>query len=641
MLTAVLMVPAPAAAQGGTCELVSVGGYTYRTRFDSASFVHHGSGGIDYRCTDGMRLLADSAVVFESNEQVHLFGRVRLEDADTELDADSAQYFGGLKQLHAWSNVTVRDRRSGAVISGHRLLYDRATEVRALDRMQVYGGDPHAVVHPVARVETLPVDSAAAGDSAAVADSAAAGDSAAVADSAAAGDSAAVADSAALDEGAVPEDPLSPEVVEEVAAGQDSLAVEDTLTLPPYEIDAERFILEGRRYFRAAVDVVVARDSLLAFGDSLDYDQEVGSMSIIGDARVEGQGYLLTASTVSVTPLPGLSEELLARGRARLSGREVDMTAPAIRMFLNAGRADRIVAIGEVPPLPEDPLAVDVEGLSPGDARRVLARRADAAARETDSAAVADSLYRPSVEAGQFNLSGDSIDVLSPGQVLDLVTAVGAARAEGQPDDTVAARGLPEVARRDWMEGDTIYARFVSPGSADSIAAPGSADAAPGSDDASPVPPPGGHSSRLETMTAVGGARSLYRLVDSDTAQAGPGGARAGADTVQAVSDTIGAAPDTTRAGQPGSVALHWVEGQKIIVYLEGRQVAKMDVEGQITGYHLEPLPLGTPPDSAADSAAVKADSAAVRPDTVRLRVPVTSTLRADRNPTAGRKGRK
>ncbi len=620
MLTAVLMVPAPAAAQGGTCELVSVGGYTYRTRFDSASFVHHGSGGIDYRCTDGMRLLADSAVVFESNEQVHLFGRVRLEDADTELDADSAQYFGGLKQLHAWSNVTVRDRRSGAVISGHRLLYDRATEVRALDRMQVYGGDPHAVVHPVARVETLPVDSVAVSDSAAV------------------------ADSAAVDDGAVTEDPLAPEVVEEVAAGQDSLAVEDTLTLPPYEIDAERFILEGRRYFRAAVDVVVARDSLLAFGDSLDYDQEVGSMSIIGDARVEGQGYLLTASTVSVIPLPGLREELLARGRARLSGREVDMTAPAIRMFLNAGRADRIVAIGEVPPLPGDPLAVDLEGLSPGDARRVLARRADAATRENDSPAVADSLYRPSVEAGQFNLSGDSIDVLSPGQVLDLVTAVGAARAEGQPDDTVAARGLPEVARRDWMEGDTIYARFVSPGSADSIAAPDSADAAPGSDDAAPVPPPGGRSSRLETMTAVGGARSLYRLVDSDTVQAGPGGARAAADTVQAVSDTIGAAPDTTRADQPGSVALHWVEGQKIIVYLEGRQVAKMDVEGQITGYHLEPLPPGTPPDSAAvaaDSAAAKADSAAVRPDTVRLRVPATSTLPADRNPTAGRKGRK
>ena len=88
-LMAVFLVPAPAVAQGGTCELVKVGGYTYRTRFDSLSFVHHASGGIDYRCTDGMRLLADSAVVFESNEQVHLFGRVHLVDADTELDADS------------------------------------------------------------------------------------------------------------------------------------------------------------------------------------------------------------------------------------------------------------------------------------------------------------------------------------------------------------------------------------------------------------------------------------------------------------------------------------------------------------------------------------------------------------------------
>ena len=306
-------------------------------------------------------------------------------------------------------------------------------------------------------------------------------------------DSAVAAASVQAGDSLVTEDTPTVEVAEEVAAVEDSAPVEDTVALPPYEIDAERFILEGRRYFRAGGNVVVVRDSLLTFGDSLDYDQEVGSMSIIGDARVEGHDFQLMASTVSVTPSAGLKEELLARRQARLSGQQVDMIAPAIRMFLDNGQVDRIVAIEEIPPLPGEPQGIDTEGLSPGDAARVLAR-AEAATRETDSLAVADSLFRPSVAAAQFNLSGDSIDVLSPGQVLDLVTAVGAARAEGQPDDSVAAHGLPEVARRDWMEGDTIYARFVTPGSADSTATPDSADAAPDSADAAaaptPAPPP-------------------------------------------------------------------------------------------------------------------------------------------------------
>ena len=91
-------------------------------------------------------------------------------------------------------------------------------------------------------------------------------------------------------------------------------------------------------------------------------------MSIIGGARVEGQDYRLTARTISVTPSTGLREELLARHSARLSGQQVDMNAPAIRMFLDDGLVNRLVAIGEIPPLPGEPQPVDTEGLSPGRA---------------------------------------------------------------------------------------------------------------------------------------------------------------------------------------------------------------------------------------------------------------------------------
>ena len=598
-VVAALVVPAPAPAQEGDCELVRVGGYTLRTRFDSVSFVHHASGGIDYRCSDGMRMLADSAVVFESNEQVHLFGRVRIEDTDTELDADTAQYFGGLKQLIAWSNVRVTDRQSGAVISGGRLLYDQVTEVRPLDRMIVYEGQPHATVFPVARAEPPPeeeepVAEGEGGEGTEEGEGAPVGDSVPGGDSVPAGDSVPVGDS-------VPDAPVEDTLpVEETVPVEDTVpdapaeeAAPDTVRLPPYEIDAERFTLEGRRFFRAGGSVVVVRDSLLAQGDSLDYDQEVGAMSIIGNAQVDGRSYRLDASTVSVTPTYGLREELLARKQARLAGEQVDMTAPAIRMFLEDGLVNRLVAIGEIPPLPGEPQTIDTQGLSAGDAERLLAR-AEADARRADSLTVADSLFKPAVAADQFNLMGDSIDVRSPGQVLDLVTAVGVARAEGIPDDSLAASMLPEAARRDWMEGDTIFADFVVPVPEDSLA----------------TPAPDGQRSRLETLTAVGSARSLYRLVATDTA--------ATATPTDAAEPAAEAAPadpqaDTTEAAPEPPPALHWVEGERIIVYLEGREVVKMDVEGQTVGYHLEPLPPGTPPDSTA----VPNDSSAVgRPPT-------------------------
>ena len=694
VMSAVLLLPAAASAQSGDCELARVGGVTYRARFDSVSFVYHASGGVDYRCSDGMRILADSAVVFESNEQVQLFGRVHIDDADRELDADTAYYFGGLQQLNAWSNVTVTDRLSGAIITGYRVSIDRATEVRPMDRMVVYEGNPHATVFPVLRAKV--VDSAQAADSALVADSVEVADSTEVSDSTEAADSTEVADSAevsdsvevadsvqaadsepALDSAlasdtgqaedlaqapdsasasdsttAQPEEPPADKTAEDTEAAEgtaaDVGADAEPIRLPPYEIDAEQFVLEGSRYFRATGEVIVERDSLLAQGDSLAYDQEVGAMSIFGDARVEGQSYELSASTISVTPTSGLREELLARGDARLSGQDVDMVAPAIRMFLESGQVNRLVAIGEIPPLPGEPRTVDTEGLSAGDAARVLAL-AEQAVEEADSA-VADSLFRPSVRADQFSLIGDSIDVLSPGQVLDLVTAVGAARAEGLADDTLAASGLPEVARRDWMEGDTVIADFSTGEPADSSlnALADSAQITQNTQVTQNVntsqAPDSVQRSRLESITAVGTARSLYRMIDPDTAQAGPDTARADPDALRAEpadpdrqpdaadpahsdSAVASAGSDTIAADEPARAALHWVEGEKIIVYLEGREVVSMDVEGQTVGYHLEPRPPGDPTDSTAidsttvtaDSTTVAADSATANPDTISV----------------------
>ena len=596
---AAAVLPGVAAGQQRQCWLDAVGGYTHSTRFDSLNYIHRASGGIDYRCSDSTRILADSAVVYEFNGTVQLFGRIRFEDPDTRLDADSARYFGNVSQLEAWSRVTVTDLHSDAIIEGDSLRYYQASEFRPLDRVLVYGGSPRATFHPPPvpmppppspETEATDTTDLAVPDStgAEVPESAEAeGDTteAAVPETADAGrDTTEVAAIETL-EGeadtteAPPPDTTEAEADDEAVAPAEMAPV-DSVSPPPYDIEARRFMIDGRRYFRAAVDVVVLRDSLRAVGDSLDFDQDLGTMSIIGGARVEQRGFELTADAVEVTPTTGLSEEILARRNAELVGREMVMNAPAIRMFLDGGEVNRLVAISSLPPVEQEVL--DTTGLSPGDAERARALAAAEARPDSAEAQPGDSVAQPSAFADEFKLTADSIDVQSPAQLLELVTAVGSARAEAAQVAPVGSEELPEIASRDWMEGNTILAHFV-------VADPGTEG-----------PATGENRSRLETLTAVGEARSLYRMTPSDT---------------------IGTEPD-------GPPALHLVEGNQIRIHMRGREVVKMEVEGQTVGYHLEPMP----PDStevADDSAAAALDSAAAVPDTAVV-PPDTTTIVPD-----------
>ncbi len=620
---AVLVLPALAAVPQADCKLERVGGYTHSRRFDSLNYIHRASGGIDYRCTDGTRILADSAVVYEHSDQVQLFGRVRFRDPETELDADSARYHGNVGQLVAWSNVTVTDRQNGAVIRGDSLYFYRATEFRPMDRILVKGGNPHATVFPAPR-PAAPAPVAAAGDSATTPE-----DSPGVPS----------AESAMAGTDSVP--PLTdsiPAAADAVPPAQDPVpAVVDSVSLPPYEIDADRFMIDGRRFFRAAGDVVLVRDSLRALGDSLDYDQDVGMMSVWGSASVENRGFALTGASVWVMPTVGLSEEILARDDAELVGSQVTLTAPAIRVFLDNGEVNRLIAITSVPPLEEPQL--DTTGLTPGDVERARAI-AERAAHADSLDTAEDSVARPLAIADDFRLTGDSIDVSSPDQVLDFVTAIGSARAEAASPDSLVSEDLPEFANRDWMEGETIIAQFGSGAAGDSTLAADSAAAgdgaavadllpagdstavaapsAAGSTTTDAAPAPQGGRPRLETLTAIGEARSLYRLTAPDTT-----------GTAQ---NTTEAAQDTTGAEPKARPALHWVEGGQITIYLEERSVVKMEVEGQTVGYHLEPLP----PESLSDSTAVATDSTVVVPDSARVRADTTIAPRIIVQPRRG-----
>ena len=641
---AILVLPALAAVPEADCKLERVGGYTHSRRFDSLNYIHRASGGIDYRCTDGTRILADSAVVYEHSDQVQLFGRVRFVDPETELDADSARYHGNIGQLVAWSNVTVTDRQNGAVIRGDSLYFYRATEFRTLDRILVKGGNPHATVFPAPR-PAAPAPVALEGDSATTPE-----DSLGVplADSATAGGDSA---SAAADTVPAVAD-LPPPATDTVPAIADSdPPVADSVSLPPYEIDADRFMIDGRRFFRAGGNVVLVRDSLRALGDSLDYDQDVGAMSVWGDASVENRGFALTGASVWVTPTVGLSEEILARDNAELVGSQVTLTAPAIRVFLDNGEVTRLIAISSVPPLEEPEL--DIPGVTPGDAERARAI-AERVARVDSLDAAEDSVARPLAIADDFRLTGDSIDVSSPDQVLEVVTAVGSARAEAASPDSLISEDLPEFANRDWMEGETIVAQFGSGAADGSAAAAGLVTAGDSTaatdpaltddstvartpaivDEGTPEAAPAtrGGNPRLETLTAIGEARSLYRLTAPDSTGTA-------SDMTGTAPDPTGIESDTTWTPPKNRPALHWVEGGQITIYLEERSVVKMEVEGQTVGYHLEPLPPDSLQDSTAvatDSAAVAPDSAAIAPDSARARADTTIVPRVVIRPRRG-----
>ena len=627
--TLFLCVPGLAGAQASSCSLYSVGGFSYSTRFGSADYTHYASGGVDYRCRDGSRTLADSAVVIEAIDQLQLFGNVRFNDPQTRLHANELLYFGNDSEIRAWGNVVVTDLISGAVIRGDTLIYYRASDFRPLEQMIVYGGSPHATVQPPAPAppppegaEELPEDTTEPGNDSTeasaegppVPDTTELGN-----DSTEAGaEDPPVSDTTELGNDSTEAGAEDPPVSDTTELGNDSTeaGAEDTrlpdMTEPeeaeaadavsspaqpastsPYEIDAEQFLIDGRRFFKARGDVLLTRDSLRALGDSLDYDQEVGTMAVTGNARVEDESFNLTARYISFAP-DGLNEEIFAREEAVLIGGTVTVQAPGIRLHVNNGDLERLIALKEAGPLlaSSDP-GEATSGLTPGD----LARLQDPERRDGQTAEEsADTLPQPWFVSGTFDLHADSVDVVFRSEQIESLVAVGAARTEGlangsQNQDVSA---LPEVARSDWMEGDTITGHFSDP--------------VP--DGGRPAPAPG--RSRLDRLTAAGNATSLYRMAASDTT----------------LSETeTGTRPDDDVTVP---VALHYVAGNRITIYLDQGEVTRMEVVGLKAGYHLEPLPPGSLPDSAS----AVPDTTTEAPDTTLARetLPVFSaTLGATR----------
>ena len=106
-------------------------------------------GGPSIQCTDGVRIQADSAVVYPQQNMTYLMGSVRFRDASKELTSDEARYFSRAGRLQANGNTVLRDTLQGSDIRNGDMVLLRKIEGRDADQITVTTGSDRG--RPVAR----------------------------------------------------------------------------------------------------------------------------------------------------------------------------------------------------------------------------------------------------------------------------------------------------------------------------------------------------------------------------------------------------------------------------------------------------------------------------------------------------------
>lgn len=556
------------------------------------------SGPVEWACRDGVRVRADSAVYRESTAVLQLIGAVRYRETGRTLDSERLDYFRRQERIVAWGDVRLEERGGESVITGDTLRYLRTAPERPEEELVVTGERPHALLRPAAEPERAGAGSAP--DTAAAvldtvrpepepADSvrgrlpirgergeprlAAPEREDTLAGDTLAGDTlpgdTLPGDTASGED--VPGDTVPGDTVPgESAAVDEAASVPEDTVRTPYEVDADRIVLRGSSYFEATGRAVIRRDQLTGYADTAVYRQGIGELALRDTtARVEAEGYRLSGGTVTLRLPADVLEDVTARPRAHLVGDGFEMRAPEVRLFVTpSGALDRLVAVregglggGEVSP--------GRPGRGGGRGRAGLVEEAadvpDAGEAATDTTDAWPR--RPEAEAQGFLLRADSMEVLTPEEVLDRLIAVGGARGESLEEAPgrlpPAVEEVPDVARRDWIAGDTVTGHFVPDSPA---GAAGEAPVEEADDDGDRV--------RLETLVARGNARSFYRMesrrADASGASEGAGGSEG-------------------EAAEP-CLSLHYATGAEIRIRFAGGEPDVVRVEGGTKGLHMEPV---------------------------------------------------
>lgn len=504
-------------------------------------------------CEGPVEIWADSAVVNRDQSMSLLLGAVRYVDGMRELNAQEARYFYEIGRLQAQGSVVVTNHEDGSTVEQGDLVYLRQTEYREIEEMTFRTGAdglrPRATVYP-RRPEPEADEPEPPADTAQTSQDVPPFDSTAV---------------VAPDAPTEPDATSDPTAVPAPEPEEPPDSVPPELEEPPepleYIIVADSLFFRGDSYFDAHGTVEIVRDSLYAYADVATYDGDVGELLLDGSARVEGEAYDLVGRTITLASAADGSDEVRAVRDAVLNGEDLRVTAPRIVLHLLEGELERMVAV---------PLAPEAD---PGPASPP--RTGAAAATDSTTADSAAAPRRPFAVSEELELTGDSLDLSAPGGTLERIFAAGSARSVSSGRADLNVETLPELARRDWIEADTIEV-FLLP-------APATADSTATDEE--------GEAYEVDRIVARTSARSLYRLVPADSA-AVPG------------------------VDPP---AVSYMVADQITIFMLDGQADRVESIGQVSGWHLEPLTPSQAADSASASpAAPEADSApagAVPPD--------------------------
>jgi lipopolysaccharide export system protein LptA len=287
-------------------------------------------------CTGDVRLEADSAVITRSpaGSTVELVGNVVYQDTVRRLEADWANYLGGMDQLLARGSAIIEDLQEGAVVSGDQINYLRETDTRSQARLIVTGGRPHAVL-PARAPDQDTVEARAPPRQA-------------------------------------PGQTRTREGPERPAPDPARSPAEEPS--PETHVWAERLDLEGP-VFRAEGDVELERGELTGTGRRAVYDQELDRMTLSGDARLATNAYRLSGDQVQAMLEGDELRQLLSWGDARAVSEDLEIRSQRIRIGFVDGELQGLEAWNVDPEAP-----------------RIWARARDFQLRADSMEAVADSI---------------------------------------------------------------------------------------------------------------------------------------------------------------------------------------------------------------------------------------------------------
>lgn len=343
------------------------------------------------------------------------------------------------------------------------------------------------------------------------------------------------------------------------AVSEESTTAEPAI---PYDITAGRIRFIGRRIFQARTRVEITRETMRAFSDSAAFDQDIGTMTLYGDARILDQGddsVDIRGDTITLEAPGSVLKSIVARRKGRVITPEVDLKGSEVRIYFSEEKdVERVVAVkiaeeGAGPVfLPPDSAVADADAMA--TATDTLGNEPDEPA-EDSTVTESDLQPQPSGVAEGFFIRGDSIEVQSPGGVLKFVYAVGGAYGESTSRDSLNVAATPEEVQKDWIRGDTLIITFLPP---DTLlpdpSAPGSGaeDEAEGGED---------QQSQIESMWAIGSASTLYRTMPRDT---------------------VGI--------RPGKLNVNYLLGDMIKLFMENGVVDRMEADNA-RGLFLQPTP--------------------------------------------------